>query len=212
MPAKKKAQEEEPLELHSLQKDREQEERLERERLQREQELQQARNAEKDRLRQLEIDQERQQREEEEAEREREQAERKRLLREQEEADRRAREEAEEFPTTMTVQQFKALWSTLATSGSFQCQLKAPPLIPTLTEHLRKQGFHIVFAASPNGDIEVGVSNIRSKKAEPWFMARFLATTTSFSAVMKAEDSNLVTVYVKKFALAKVLKIDTTKK
>jgi hypothetical protein len=40
-------------------------------------------------------------------------------------------------------------------------------------------------------------------------MARFVSSQSTFSAVMKAEDSNQVTSYVKKFALAKVLKIDS---
>jgi hypothetical protein len=41
-------------------------------------------------------------------------------------------------------------------------------------------------------------------------MARFLATPNSFSAVMKSESPEVVAGHVKKFALAKVLKIDTT--
>lgn len=57
--------------------------------------------------------------------------------------------------------------------------------------------------------IEVGISNIRFLGTEPWFMARFVSSQSTFSAVMKAEDSNQVTSYVKKFALAKVLKIDS---
>jgi hypothetical protein len=70
-------------------------------------------------------------------------------------------------------------------------------------------GFHIVFAAKPSPtDVEVGVCNIRTQDSDAWFMARFLATATTFSAVMKAQNPEQVTAYVKKFALAKVLKID----
>jgi hypothetical protein len=73
-------------------------------------------------------------------------------------------------------------------------------------------GFHIVFAAKPSPtDVEVGVCNIRTQDSDAWFMARFLATATTFSAVMKAQNPEQVTAYVKKFALAKVLKIDSGK-
>ena len=43
-----------------------------------------------------------------------------------------------------------------------------------------------------------------------WFLARFRCTPTAFSAVMKSEDPSAVTRYVKRFALAKVLKVDTS--
>ena len=112
---------------------------------------------------------------------------------------------------TMSVTIYKNLWAQLPIAGSFQCKLKAAPTLSLLTEHFKKQGFHVVFAASPNSvDCELGICNIRDDSGTgKWFMARFLASVTSFSAVMKSEDPDLVTAFVKKFALAKALKIDT---
>jgi hypothetical protein len=67
-----------------------------------------------------------------------------------------------------------------------------------------------VFASSPaTGGIEVGICNIRSSGEDAWFLARFLATSANFSAVMKCQDLAAVEKFVRKFALAKVLKIDT---
>ncbi len=72
------------------------------------------------------------------------------------------------------------------------------------------KGFHIVFETAPaTGGIEVGVCNIRNSEQEAWFLARFLATSANFSAVMKCQDTSAVEKYVRRFALAKVLKIDT---
>jgi hypothetical protein len=77
---------------------------------------------------------------------------------------------------------------------------------------LKHQGFHVVFAATPTAsEIEVGICNIRPTGNESWFMARFLASATAFSAVMKSQSPDDVTPFVKKFALAKVLKIDVSK-
>lgn len=195
-----------PLQLADLHVDREKEERLERERAVREreerkriQELEEAAaEAEKKRKAEQQLQEaarvlnERRQKEEEEA--------------------ARKEQELNGWDRTLAVVKFKALWATLGTAGSFQCNLKALPAITNLTEHLKKQGFHIVFAAKPSpNDVEVGVCNIRLQENEPWFMARFLATSNSFSAVMKAENTEQVTAYVKKFALAKVLKIDNGK-
>ena len=68
-----------------------------------------------------------------------------------------------------------------------------------------------MFATSQDtsGGIEVGICNIRTSGEEPWFMARFLASTSNFSAVMKCQDPSIVEKFVKKFALAKILKIET---
>jgi hypothetical protein len=90
------------------------------------------------------------------------------------------------------------------------------PDVTALGNHLKKQGFHVVFSsASAGGDVEVGFCNVRKEppagaKAEPVFMARFVASGTNFNAVMKSDDTACVPGYVKKFALAKVLKIDTS--
>lgn len=109
----------------------------------------------------------------------------------------------------LTVQKYKSLWSSLSIAGSFQCNLKTLPSITNLTEHLKNKGFHIVFAAKPTlTDIEIGLCNNRQSDTDYWFMARFLITNNSFSAVMKAQNTEQVTEYVKKFALAKVLKIE----
>lgn len=191
------------LELADLQVDREKEERLERERAIRERE---------DRKRQQELEEAAAEAEKQrKAELQMQEAARvlnERRQREEEEAAQRERE-LNGWDRTLAVAKFKTLWATLSTAGSFQCNLKALPAITNLTEHLKKQGFHIVFAAKPSpNDVEVGVCNIRLQEQDPWFMARFLATQSSFSAVMKAENTEQVTAYVKKFALAKVLKID----
>ncbi len=204
------------LELMDLQKDREQEERLERERIQREQD---------ERRRALEFEEAAEaaelQRKQEMALFEAARALNEKRIREEEEALRRKQQQSEEdeekeserWEAAMTVPVFKSVWSSLPTAGSFQCKLKVLPELTALTSHLKKQGFHIVFAANPTpNDVEIGVCNIRKAATDSWFMARFLATQTSFSAVMKAQSAEQVTGYVKKFALAKVLKIDAAAK
>ena len=105
---------------------------------------------------------------------------------------------------------FKSNWSKQAPAGSFQCKLKVMPDATVLSNHLKKQGFHVVFSsASAGGDVEVGFCNVRKEppagaKAEPAFMARFVASGTNFNAVMKSDDNASVPAFVKKFALAKV--------
>ena len=119
--------------------------------------------------------------------------------------------EAEEFSPILSVQQFKALWPALGVAGSFQCKLRSAPNIQILTAHLRKQNFNVVFASSPTDkETEVSVCNIKESPEEAWFMARFLFTSSLFSAVMKAQDAHAVEGHVRRFALAKVLKIDTS--
>jgi hypothetical protein len=134
----------------------------------------------------------------------------------------------------LNVNSFRSLWTVLETAGSFQCKLKAAPNIGSFTDHMKRQvvlfsanylliysfpfylnslliiqGFHVIFAtAPPTGGIEVGICNIRTTGDEAWFMARFIASTSTFSAVMKAQDPSIVEKYVKKFSLAKILKID----
>jgi len=137
-----------------------------------------------------------------------------------EEQARRGEQEQLTIALTLSAQQFKTLWATLPTCGSFQCKLKTLPALTVLSSHLKSQGFHVVFATNNssssggNGSegpgLEIGLSNIRFLGSEPWFMARFIATQNTFSAVMKAENNDQVTSYVKKFSLAKVLKIDSS--
>jgi hypothetical protein len=151
----------------------------------------------------------------------------------------------------LTVTQFKALWSSLESRGQFQCKLREDPNMHILVEHMRKQGFSIVFASTntqssqqsveeqktgesssvPTVDIELGITNIPKQRAsstsvpqegeggqptqeaqepEPWFLARFIVSKRIFSAVMKCHDPDIVRMYVKKFSLAKTLKIDTS--
>jgi hypothetical protein len=203
----------EQLELVNLEKDREQEERMERERVLREQEERRRLIEFEEAAAQAEL-----QRKQEQQLFEAARALNERRLREEEEALRRKLEQSaeeekeggdEKWDAVMSVPAFKSVWSSLSTAGSFQCKLKALPVLQALVDHLKRQGFHIVFAANPTPtDVEIGVSNVRKDAEETWFMARFLATATSFSAVMKAQNPDQVTAYVKKFALAKVLKID----
>lgn len=190
--------------------DREEMERQERQRLEREKEKkEQQLEAERKRIQEYE---EQKRREEAEAKaneerRIREELEKQEAIRQQQEEEQKAKR-----APTMSVHLFKDLWPTLPTGGSFQCKLKSMPTVATFTEHIKKQGFHVVFAATPNAvDIEVGICNIRPTGDEAWFMARFLASNNNFSAVMKSQNPEEITQFVKKFALAKVLKIDTTK-
>jgi hypothetical protein len=126
------------------------------------------------------------------------------------EAKKREELEKETSKPFLEVSSFRTMWGTLANSGSFQCKLKSTPSLVALIDHLKRQGFHVVFAAQPKADeVEVGICNIRSDGQGPWFLARFLASSGSFSAVMKSEDPAATSKYVKKFALAKTLKIDT---
>lgn len=125
-------------------------------------------------------------------------------------AEQRERELASRAPT-LDVPLFKARWSETPAAGSFQCRLRASPDIHALADHMRLMGFHVVFASVPApNECELGVCNIREQGTGPWFMARFLASQGTFSAVMKSEAPASAPAYVKRFALAKVLKIDTS--
>ena len=122
---------------------------------------------------------------------------------------RRSSVDPSDEAVTLTVSRYKSLWSSLEPAGSFQCPLREAVSVIVFTEHLTTQGFHIVFTSSPTAtDSEVGICNIRSGASEPWFLARFLFTRTSLSAVMKCQDRSRVKDFVRNFALARVLKID----
>ncbi len=126
---------------------------------------------------------------------------------------RKLEDEKKDAAPTLDVPRFKAIWSALATTGSFSAKLRMLPSLAGFTEHLRNQGFHIVFASAPtSSEIEVGICNIRTRPSEKWFMARFVSSPTDFSAVMKAEDPEYAGAFVKKFSLARILKIDTSKR
>ena len=112
---------------------------------------------------------------------------------------------------TLDVPTFKDKWATMAAAGSFSCRLRSLPELDPLTEHMRSQGFHVVFASVPSpAEVELGICNIRVNGTEPWFLARFLSSKGTFSAVMKSESADMAPAYVKKFGLAKVLKIDAS--
>lgn len=185
--------------LRILEQEKEAQERMERERHEMELERQKQRELE-DRVR----------REAEELAR---QDKDRRRREKEEEEEKRRKEELEKLGSPiLSVSEFKAMWSELAVAGQFQCKLRENPELIPFTEHLRKQGFHIVFASVPSpSDVEVGVCNVRDKSEDPRFMARFLSTSLAFSAVMKCESAEAVPPFVKKFALAKILKIDTKK-
>lgn len=123
----------------------------------------------------------------------------------------------------LTQASFKALWGRSQSSGQFSTKLSSIPSVDAIASHMIKQGFHIVYTIDNNNsatqdtnsrrDMEVAVCNIRSIDANGdvatssgWFMARFLISPTAFTAVMKSQDKD-VTAHVKRFALAKVLKI-----
>lgn len=203
--------------LKEIARDKEEQERLERERIQEEN----LRRQQAERQKQQEQEEARKQKElEERKEQERIAKEQEEIRRQEAEAEAQRKREMEQqeeqkklqSSPTLSLPQYKNLWTTLGSSGSFQCKLKVMPLLPAFTEHLRKQGFHVVFAVNPNPeDIEVGICNQRDQGQGPWFLARFLASNLNFSAVMKCEEPEQVTQFVKKFALAKILKIDTSK-
>lgn len=180
-------------------KDRELEERLERERKEEEVRLKEERRAaDRDEREALEA------------------------MRQAKEDERRAREEQKDLEEMrerekirmapiLDVPLFKDKWSTLPAAGTFSCRLRASPDLPTLTEHMRAQGFHVVFASTPAPtEVELGLCNIRELGTENWFLARFLSSQGTFSAVMKCESAIDAPIHVKKFALAKVLKIDAS--
>lgn len=197
------------LALKELEHDREKEEREQREKLAKEQEEERQRQAFLEAQANAEF---LKRKEEEEKERLRQLEERR--LREEREA--QEKKEAEEFAnrweSVLAVNNYKSLWASLATNGSFQCNLKSIPAMNQLTDHLKRQGFHIVFATNANANsLEIGICNVRPVGQEDWFIARFLISNSSLSAVMKATKPEIVPQFVKKFALAKVLKIDTAK-
>ena len=122
------------------------------------------------------------------------------------------REEEATNVYVLNITQFKVKWKSLPTGGSFQCKLKALPSLQILSEHLEKKGFHIVYSSSgKTSDIEIGICNTRTTLNDGWFMARFLASSSSFSSVMKSENPNDIKIYVKLFELAKVIKIQIDK-
>lgn len=186
------------VQLQDMEKGREEIEQMERERA--EYESTRRRNIE-EQSRQQEIleDRERQRQYEEEQERQRVEEE-------------KLREEEATNAYFLTITQFKTKWKNLPTGGSFQCKLKALPSLHTLSEHLQKKGFHIVYSSNgKSSDIEIGICNTRNTLNDGWFMARFLASSTSFSSVMKSENPNDIKIYVKLFELAKVIKIQIEK-
>jgi hypothetical protein len=116
-----------------------------------------------------------------------------------------------DFHTILTIPLYKSIWPALTTAGSFQCKLKVTPELSIIIAHLKKQGFHVVYSTETANESEVGFCNIRtSQKTEALFMGKFTVKENFFQADMKCENTNEVPLYVKKFALAKVLKIDTS--
>lgn len=143
-----------------------------------------------------------------EAQSQAEEAEKLRIAQE-EEMKRQEIEYQQRWQSILSVADFKEKWASFPTSGSFQCNLKSMPDMHALCEHLKRQGFHVVFALTPSAqDIEIGICNIRPVDEHSWFMARFLASKNAFSAVMKSDNPQMVPALVKRFALAKVLRID----
>jgi hypothetical protein len=186
--------------LQTLEKSKEEMDRLEKERIAAEKKKQE----ELDALRKKETEEKRVL----EEKRAREEEEKTRL---EAEAEAKAKAEREKKDPTLNVNNFKVMWTQLGTAGSFQCKLKSMPTLQNFNEHIKKQGFHIVFAVAPSPeDMEVGICNVLPAEGGPRFLARFLASKNNFSAVMKCEAVDAVTQYVKKFALSKVLKIDTS--
>lgn len=137
-------------------------------------------------------------------------AEAEKLRREQDiEMKRQEEEYNQRWQGVLSVSDFKEKWAAFPTSGSFQCNLKSMPDMNAFCEHLKRQGFHVVFALTPSAqDVEIGICNIRPVDEHSWFMARFLASKNAFSAVMKSDNPQMVPALVKRFALAKILRIE----
>lgn len=118
------------------------------------------------------------------------------------------------FYPILTVPLYRSLWATLGVSGSFECALRVPTTVTLLVTHLKKQGFHVVYTSTgtkpeSGEEIEIGFCNIRENQNVDGglFMARFSISKKLFTSTMKSEKPSDVPKFVKKFALAKVLKI-----
>ena len=102
---------------------------------------------------------------------------------------RKLEEERADAAPTLDVPRYKALWADMAVSGQFNAKVRQIPSLAGITEHMKKQGFHVVFTtALGSQEVELGLCNVRTGPQDKWFLARFLATPTDFSAVMKTED------------------------
>ena len=104
---------------------------------------------------------------------------------------------------------FKAKWSEATAVGSFQCKLSSTCTNKALASHLADQGFQIVFEkVRTSTDYEIAICSVRTTdNSDDWFLARFHTKDNSFSAVMKGSNDKAVAEHVRKFALAKILKI-----
>jgi hypothetical protein len=104
--------------------------------------------------------------------------------RKQREDEERARKEYEMngWDRTLPVVKFKALWASLATAGSFQCNLKALPAITNLTEHLKKQG-ELLRPAVLNVRERIDCSDqpVSSARSQP---VNFCTTVYKFTCVL----------------------------
>ena len=111
---------------------------------------------------------------------------------------------------------FDSVWTSMSISGKFLCKLKESPLITVLVKHLETQGFHIASTTSFGNEgvgsgveFEVRFCNILNRpQKEGLFLCKFTVVKNTFTASMKAENLDDIAMHVKRFALAKILKVD----
>ena len=119
------------------------------------------------------------------------------------------------FIETLSVAEFKTMWKKLDIANSLQRKVEKAPTLTQLTEHFKRQNFHVVYATvnpkAKSTEIEIALCNIRIDESDIWFMCKFLLLEKEFSVVMKSQNPALLPRYIKQFELAAILNVDTTK-
>ena len=113
---------------------------------------------------------------------------------------------------------FESVWTSMSIAGTFKCQLKKSPPLAVLVKHVEKQGFHVASSSSSSSS-SIGVGSgvesevqfcntINRSKKEGLFLCKFTVVKNTFTASMKAENLDDISMHVKRFSLAKILKVD----
>ena len=112
---------------------------------------------------------------------------------------------------------FESVWTSMSIAGTFNCHLKKSPILAILVKHIEKQGFHVASSSSSSSSIgegsgvefEIQFCNILNRpKKEGLFLCKFTVVKNIFTASMKAENLDDISMHVKRFSLAKILKVD----
>lgn len=120
-----------------------------------------------------------------------------------------------EIIATLSVAEFKGMWSRLDIANTMQKKAEKMPSLTQLTEHFKKQNFHVVFANSTdnsigrekNIEIEIGLCNTRQQEDEIWFLAKFLVLEKELSIVMKCQNPALLPQFIKRFELSSIVQL-----